>query len=230
MKLHRSLFLLLGSLFPISLLASPFEHTMVVLSDPEEAVYLEYPQFKEAWLNEMIEEHSLRWYHDLVNFKTRKPASCSRRLFSDKIDVLYQSDNVIVLESYTEERDEDNMEAEAFKSYKNIDLRRQRELSLTDVFKPIMIDQMMSYGEKIFRVQFGLSEEDSLVRPGYYFENGFRLPKAFALTKDGVRFTYNHTELEPFGEQLFDLLIPYQILVKCDSEVRPLREWVDLSD
>ncbi len=92
-----------------------------------------------------------------------------------------------------------------FESYKNLD-KNGKEIKLTDIINDL--EGFKKEALKIYKKQRGLKPDEPLTNDGW-FDNKFVLAKEFAVTNEGILFTYNSYEVKPYAAGITTFLVPF---------------------
>ena len=90
-------------------------------------------------------------------------------------------------------------------SYKNVD-KNGKEIKLTDIISDL--EGFKKAALTIYKKERGLKPNEALTKDGW-FDNKFVLAKEFALTNEGILFTYNPYEIKAFAAGTTTFLVPF---------------------
>ncbi len=154
-----------------------------------------------------MEKASNLFFKEYLEFKKEYPESPATYTWDEDLKVSFQDVNLLVLtdESYVYTGGAHGLESIV---YFNLDLENQKELILSDLLVSNYSNKLTDVAESIFRKDEDLNPTEPLVK--YFFENDiFKLTENFAITDEGLLFTYNPYEIRAYAEGTTDILIPY---------------------
>lgn len=190
-----------------------------------------YPEFKDRpALNDTVARRMISLfavngkpsdtsYNQLANdfigvyhyFKQGQPKSTLYYLVDAGAKVLQQDSALLTLKvsGYTYHGGPHGVE---YAAYINWDTKRNRYVSLNNIFFKNYQDSLNRIGEQIFRKNEKLTDTSSLNNGRTYFFKGgkFALPDNYLLGSKGILFLYNVYTIKAYAAGKTELFIPYQ--------------------
>jgi hypothetical protein len=105
------------------------------------------------------------------------------------------------------------------------DLATGKEVTLDDLFKPGIKNELTRLAEAALREQYGLKPGDSLSGEGPLFEDKFELNDNWFVTSTGLGFSYDPYEIGPYAAGFIEPLIPFAKLKDLLKEGSPLERF-----
>lgn len=109
----------------------------------------------------------------------------------------------------------------SFFGFMNYNKLSGKEYKLSDLLVNNYDNELDKIGEKIFRKDKGLTDNQDLEKAGYWFKDGeFVLNNNFVITKTGLKFLFNQYEIASYAQGITQIEIPYskiKYLVKPNS-------------
>jgi len=100
--------------------------------------------------------------------------------------------------------------------YLNFDLLTGKLITLNEIFLPGFQDKLDRIGEKFFVEEYEAE--------GWFFEKGkFKLNHNFAITQEGILFSFDPYEIGPYANGSPQIVIPYKLiknLINKDSQIK----------
>ena len=100
------------------------------------------------------------------------------------------------------------------------DLTTGQPLDVSSIIDDDKADSFKLVVEKTFRQVHDIADTTSWPLAGFWFEQGFTLPKNMAITPHGLYLLYNAYEVAPYSTGASELMLP-----AADFEVFVTREW-----
>jgi len=100
------------------------------------------------------------------------------------------------------------------------DLTTGQPLDVATMIDDAKADSFMLVVEKTFRQVHDIADTTSWLLAGFWFEQGFALPKNMAITPHGLYLSYNAYEVAPYSTGATELMIS-----AADFEVFVTKEW-----
>lgn len=94
-------------------------------------------------------------------------------------------------------------------TFLNWDVKAHKHISLADLLIDNYKQPLDSIGEKIFRKQENLGDDEPLKNNYFFAKDKFSLNDNFLITPTGLRFVYNEYEIKPYAAGKTELFIPY---------------------
>lgn len=96
-------------------------------------------------------------------------------------------------------------------------------VKLSDLLIPDFDRQLNTIGEKLFRQQWEIPEDQDLDEAGFWFENNrFRLSDNFAVDTNGLVFLYNPYEVAPYSFGTLELTVDFREIRELLNPESPL--------
>lgn len=84
---------------------------------------------------------------------------------------------------------------------------------LSELIRKNSLDKLTKIAEKHFRQTRNMKPEDTYKKAGYWFENNqFSLNQNFLISKTGISFCFNQSEVAPYAKGIIELSIPWNDL------------------
>ncbi|MEZ4962105.1 MAG: DUF4163 domain-containing protein [Saprospiraceae bacterium] len=98
----------------------------------------------------------------------------------------------------------------SFVTILNFDQNTGRQLEWGDIVTDTAA--LLALAEKHFKKTKGLPLATDIMKAGYFWDEGFKLPQNFEIQNEGIYFWYNPYETAAYSDGPTDFLIPYQEL------------------
>jgi hypothetical protein len=105
------------------------------------------------------------------------------------------------------------------------DLATGKEVTLDDLLKPGVKDELTRLAEAALREEYGLKPSDSLSDEGPLFEDKFELNDNWFVTPAGLGFSYSPYEIGPYAAGFIEPLIPFARLKDLLKDGSPLERF-----
>lgn len=106
------------------------------------------------------------------------------------------------------------------KIYSNYDRKTGKEIMLATLFTAEQLKNLNKIGERLFRRQQKIPQDQSFEDAGYFFDDGFVLSGNFLIAKDTLLFYYAPYEIGPYSLGSIVLKIPNSEIVKEIPQAR----------
>ena len=110
----------------------------------------------------------------------------------------------------------------------NYDLETSEELVVYDLVNANDSTTLLTLGEKFFRLDNQLDENENLKEASYFWDDGkFYFSDVFSLTQKGLMFTFAPYEIGPYALGTPEFTIPYAELKPYLTENSPLKRLME---
>jgi hypothetical protein len=149
-----------------------------------------------------------QFLQDYKDFKKQNPDAPQHFELDSKVKVIRQDSSLVNLE-YNGYQYTGGAHGGTIIKFFNWDVKGQKKILLSDLFKPGYEAQLTQTAEKIFRKQENLAPDKSLAQD-YFFKGGtFSLNQNFLISPVGLTFLYNQYEIKPYAAGQTSITVPY---------------------
>ena len=127
------------------------------------------------------------------------------KFFDNEKMLLFSLTNISYTIKYIDTSYSGGAHGSYYVSYKNI-YKNGKEIKLSDIITDLK--GFKKEALKIYKKERGLKANESLTKDNW-FDNKFVLAKEFALTDEGILFTYNPYEIKAYAEGITNFLVPF---------------------